>query len=307
MHLDVPVARSRWGVAFLLTLGVGLAAIGCGDDGGGGDRNSAAAAFFLESDEPLVIAHRGGPALGPEHTVETYRAGLDAGADVLEVDVHLTSDGEVVVLHDDTVDRTTDGTGAVSELTLAEIQALDAGHEWSPDGGETFPFRGQGIRIPTLGEVFEAFPDAFYVIEIKQAEPPMIDPFLDVLDAYEMRDRSVVASFSAEVMADFRRAARRVLTSFGEDEVIVLFFLADDAEAGYRPPAELLQLPPRQGNLEVLTPELIARADRFGLPIHAWTINDRAEMDRLLALGIAGLITDRPAEARAAVDALPQD
>ncbi|HJK97572.1 MAG TPA: glycerophosphodiester phosphodiesterase [Polyangiaceae bacterium LLY-WYZ-14_1] len=293
-HLPPTVVRML--SSFVLAGGL-LLGSGCGDDG----TEDGRAFFFRE--EPLVIAHRGGPSLGPEHTIETFQAGAEAGADVLELDVHLTRDGEIVVLHDDTVDRTTDGTGLVKEMTLAEVRALDAGYAWSPDGGETFPFRGQGVRIPTMGEVFEAFPDAWYVIEIKQADPPMVDPFLAELDRYRMRARSVVASFRQEVLLAFRERAPDVLTSFSEEEVLTLFFLPMMDEPGYLPPAELLQLPPTSAGIEVFTPRFLERTDRLGLPIHAWTINDRQQMDELLGKGIRGLITDYPDRARAAVDA----
>ena len=262
--------------------------------------------FYGEA--PLVIAHRGGRGLGPDHTLHTYGVGANAGADVLELDLHTTSDGEIVVIHDDTVDRTTDGTGAVHDFTLAELQALDAGHTWSPDGGATFPERGQGHVIPTLAEVFEVFPDAWYVIEIKQAEPPMVAPFLEALHAWELEERVVVASFSDAVIQEVRAQAPEVLTSFGEEEAGTFRFLNRRQLPTYEPPAEVLQLPPTYfgGGLDLINEELLENADRFGIPVHAWTINEREEMDRLLELGVNGLITDWPDRARAAVDALRQ-
>ena len=258
-------------------------------------------------DTPLVIAHQGGKGLGPEHTLHTSRLGVAAGTDVLELDVHTTADGHVVVIHDDTVDDTTNGTGRVLDFTLAELQALDAGYHWSPDGGVTFPERGQGHVIPTMVEVFEAFPDAWYVIEIKQAEPPMVTPFLSLLEAHGLAERTVVASFHDEVIQRVRTEAPHVLTSFGEDEATEFKFLNHADRATYEPPADVLQLPPTafDGSVVVIDETLIANARFFGLPVHAWTINERSEMDALLALGVNGLITDWPDRARAAVDALP--
>jgi len=257
------------------------------------------------SGERLVIAHRGGRGIGPDHTLETFQAGLELGADVLELDVHTTSDGEIVVIHDDTVDRTTEGTGRVNDLTLAEIQALDAGYTWSDDGGATFPFRGQGQRVPTMREVLEAFPDEWYVIEIKQADPPMVDPFLELLAEFELEERTIVASFSDEVIGEVRAAGNGVRTSYGELEATQFTLIDLSTLDSYEPPAEVLQVPPTAlGGFEVITPELIERAARFGVPVHAWTINEREEMDELLALGVDGLITDWPDRARAAVDGL---
>lgn len=258
------------------------------------------------SGERLVIAHRGGRGIGPDHTVETFQAGLDLGADVLELDVHTSSDGEVVVIHDDTIDRTTEGTGRVNDFTLAELQAFDAGYTWTSDGGATYPFRGQGQVIPTMDQVLEAFPDGWYVIEIKQADPPMVEPFLDLIDQYGIAERTIVASFSDEVIQQVR-ASGKVRTSFGEGEATAFKLIDRSLLPTYEPPAEVLQLPPFAfGDFAVIDEQLIEDANRFGLPVHAWTINERDEMDRLLGLGVVGLITDWPDRAREAIDALPQ-
>ncbi|MEM1418535.1 MAG: glycerophosphodiester phosphodiesterase family protein, partial [Myxococcota bacterium] len=164
---------------------LGLADQGAADAGDAGtadagteDAGVLRGEALFQSERPLVVAHRGGRRLAPEHTLFGYQVGLDAGADVLEIDVAQTSDGAIVCIHDLSVDRTTDGTGDIRELTLAEAQALDAAFDFSMDGGETYPQRGTGIVIPTLRAVFEAFPDETYVIEIKQSEPSMVDDFV---------------------------------------------------------------------------------------------------------------------------------
>lgn len=293
MRRSLPAPRPLTALLTLLALG----ALACGDDGEGAPDNP-----FL-GDRPLVIAHGGGQGIGPDHTLLTYGLSVDEGTDVLELDVHLSADGHVVVMHDETVDRLTDGEGRIKDKTLAELKTYDAGHAWSPDRGETHPWRGQGLEIPTMDEVFTAFPDAWYVIEIKQREPSMVDPFVEVLDAHGMRGRAVVASFSSEVMAEFRARAPDVLTSFGESEATELFFLSGPEEATYEPPAKVLQLPRTFDGIEVFQPFFLDRAARFDLPIHAWTINDAEVMGELLDLGIRGLITDYPGRARGAVDA----
>lgn len=111
-------------------------------------------------DWPVNFAHRGASGLAPENTLEAFRIGVEAGARGLELDAHMTLDGEVVVLHDPTVDRTTDGSGAVAEMPLADLRRLDAGYRFSPDGGSSYPYRGRGLRIPTLAEVYDEFPGA---------------------------------------------------------------------------------------------------------------------------------------------------
>src|ERR671916_458700 len=113
---------------------------------------------IVRGEWPVNLAHRGASALAPENTIEAFRLAVEAGAGGLELDVHVTRDGHIVVIHDATVDRTTNGTGAVSEMTLEELRRLDAGHNFSPDGGPTRPYRGRGVRVPTLGEVLREFP-----------------------------------------------------------------------------------------------------------------------------------------------------
>ncbi|MEZ4374468.1 MAG: glycerophosphodiester phosphodiesterase family protein [Polyangiaceae bacterium] len=137
-----------WGGALLLT----TLLIGCGSD----DSATEPAGPLLLSNHFLNIAHRGGRKLAPEHTLVAYQNGLDVGADILELDVHATSDGVLVLMHDDTVDRTTNGTGAIKELTFAELRSLDAAYNFSEDGGQTFPYRGKGIQVPTLEEARRA-------------------------------------------------------------------------------------------------------------------------------------------------------
>src|SRR5215208_4358914 len=132
---------------------------------------------------PLNLAHRGASALAPENTFEAFRLAVEDGAGGLELDVHMTRDGHIVVIHDATVDRTTNGSGAVSEMTLDELRRLDAGYNFSPDGGPTRPYRGRGIRVPTFGEVLEEFPRVAVNIEIKLGSPGIEESVLRVLRA----------------------------------------------------------------------------------------------------------------------------
>ena len=111
--------------------------------------------FFAQFDQrPLVMAHQGGKGLRPENTLSAFEHAVALGVDVLEMDIHTTADGAPVVMHDETVDDTTDGTGPLLSFTSAELKELDAGYDWTPDDGQTFPYRGQGITVPTLEEVF---------------------------------------------------------------------------------------------------------------------------------------------------------
>jgi glycerophosphoryl diester phosphodiesterase len=135
---------------------------------------------------PLVIAHQGGDGLWPGDTMFAFEHAAELGVDVLEMDLHITKDGVLVINHDETVDRTTDGAGEIEAMLLDEIKALDAGYDWSNDNGNTFPYRGMGITIPTLAEVFEAFPGYHMTIEIKTTERSMAMPFCEMIRAYDM-------------------------------------------------------------------------------------------------------------------------
>ena len=281
-----------------LVLLAGLA--GCGDSATG---PAAPSNPFLE-DRVLNIAHRGANFVAPEETLEAYHEAKAAGVDILEMDVHRTADGEIVVLHDSTVDRTTDGTGPVREKTLAEIKALDAGYRFTRDGGETYPFRGQGLQIPALREIFETFPDDFMIIEIKGNDPSVSADYAQVLVDYDMVDQVITASFDEGVLDAFRAALPGAWTSLAQNEVVVFFALTPEAEADYVPPGQFLHVPPRFSGIDVMTPEFVARANRFDLPIHVFGTGNRAEvMQAMIDLGARGLMVDDVALAREVIEA----
>lgn len=250
---------------------------------------------FFDLEGPLVIAHQGGEGLRPSNTMASFQNAMDLGVDVLEMDVHSTADGVLVLIHDDTVDRTTDGTGRVNELTFAELQQLDAGDYWTEDDGQTYPFRGQGITIPALEEVLAAFPGMPVNIEIKQVEPSIAGDLCELLRRYERTDRALVASFHPESMNEFRSLCPEVATSMVESEIRVFYVLNRLGLGGlYSPPGEAFQVPERSGSIEILTPPFVSGAQGRDIAVHAWTINETADMARLLDLGLDGIITDRP-------------
>ncbi len=246
-------------------------------------------------DAPLVMAHRGGRGLWPENTLAAFEQAVALGVDVLEMDIHRTADGALVVLHDSTVDRTTDGNGRVDGLSLAEVKALDAGYAWTADDGQTFPYRGQGITIPTLKEVFVAFPEMLMNIEIKPDEAALGAPLCRLIRDHGMADRVLIASFHADAIQAFRQACPEVATTASESEVIPLFALSKLCLEGvYSPRAQAVQVPEYQSGLHVLTPRFVDAAHGRNLVVHAWTINDAEDMRRLLDLGVDGIITDYP-------------
>jgi glycerophosphoryl diester phosphodiesterase len=237
--------------------------------------------------------------VAPENTLAAFAAGLAAGAERLELDVHATADGEVVVIHDAMLERTTDGSGPVAALPLAALERLDAGYRFrAPDG--TYPFRGRGLGVPTLAALLEAFPDTPLNIEVKQEEPPIVAAVLAVLDRAGARQRTLLAAEHAVIMDRIRAAAPDVPTSFSAAEVAdFLSRLRDGRLAGYRPPGIALQVPPSFGDVTIVSPESVAAAHALGLEVHVWTINDVPEMERLLDLGVDALMTDFPARAMA--------
>jgi glycerophosphoryl diester phosphodiesterase len=160
--------------------------------------------YYVNVDRPLVIAHQGGDGVWPGDTMYAFEKAVEIGADVLEMDAHITKDGQIVLMHDEKVDRTTDGTGLIEEMSLEELKQLDAAYQWSNDDGQTFPFRGQGIQIPTLEELFHKFPQMRYVIEIKLTENPIDKPLCDLIHQNNMQDKVVVASFHDEAMQNLR-------------------------------------------------------------------------------------------------------
>ncbi|HZH31842.1 MAG TPA: glycerophosphodiester phosphodiesterase [Pyrinomonadaceae bacterium] len=260
----------------------------------------AAAESRAGARRPLVMAHRGGAGLWPENTAHAFTESTRLGVDVLEMDLHGTSDGALVVIHDATVNRTTNGAGRVSALTLAELKQLDAGYRWTKDGGRTHPFRGRGLTVPTLAEVLERFPRARLNIDIKQGQPSLVKPLCRMLDVSGAASRVMVASFSSETLDEFRRECPAVATSASAGEV---FALSADLQAGRaagtagangKARFRAVQVPETLGGRAWLTPELVAAAHGAGLEIHVWTVNEEAGMRRLLALGVDGIMTDYP-------------
>jgi glycerophosphoryl diester phosphodiesterase len=244
---------------------------------------------------PLVFAHQGGENLRPSNTLLAFQHAVDLGADVLDTDMHMTRDGALVLMHDETVDRTTDGAGAIRDLTLAELKRLDAGYRFSADGGRTFPYRGQGVAVPTLEELFQAFPDKRIGIEIKQTPPEVALPFCALIRRYHMQDRVLVSGFQQANMDVFRKACPEVATSATEDEARTFFILSTlGLSAAYSPNYQSLQVPEYSGDIHVLTPRFIAAAHRRGLAVQPWTIDEEADLRRILSLGVDGINTNYP-------------
>jgi glycerophosphoryl diester phosphodiesterase len=247
------------------------------------------------SNRVLVIAHQGGEGIYPSNTMLGFRKSVEMGVDMLDLDVNMSKDGALVVIHDTSVDRTTGSKGFVKELTLEDIKKLDAGWYWPQFSKETdpHPFRGQGITIPTLEEVFAAFPTMPMGIEIKQSEPSLAQPFCTMIRRYDMTQKVIVSSFSESAMADFRRVCPEVMTALTASEVLNLW-LFGGVGAPRSPQARAAQVPVSAGLVTVVGRNFIDLASSLGIVVQPWTINDPVEMRRLIALGVHGINTDRP-------------
>jgi glycerophosphoryl diester phosphodiesterase len=250
----------------------------------------------IRGEWPVNLAHRGASDMAPENTIEAFRLAVEAGAGGLELDVHMTLDGHIVVIHDATLDRTTSGSGAVSEMTLHELRKLDAGHNFRPDGGPTRPYRGRGVRVPTLGEVLEEFPGVAVNIDIKAGTPGIEEMVFGVLREANALRRAIVVSTPHATVKRFRKVSGGHVSTGGSKWEIGIFYLLSRLrlERLVRPAYDALQVPLRHRGILVVTPRFVRAAHARGVRVDAWTINQADEMRRLLDLGVDVIMTDRP-------------
>ena len=257
----------------------------------------------------LNYAHQGGAREAPSSTLFALRRAVEAGADALELDVHMTADRRLVVCHDATVDRTTDGTGAIAQMTLAEVQALDNAHWWVP--GEVvapgrpdadYPLRGRApadpeLRVATVEEVLEAFPDVFLNFDIKQTAP-VVAPYEAELAALLARfgrvDDVIVGSFWDDATDAFTAAAPDVPTAVALSGT-ASFWQAVQAGAPTPPMRHAaLQVPRTYEALTIVDAPFVEAAHRAGMAVHVWTVDEPSEMEELVDLGVDGIISDVP-------------
>jgi len=247
---------------------------------------------FFEHSRPLVFAHRGGCALGPENTLAAFDLGLAAGADGLELDVHLSADGIAVVHHDAMLDRTTSASGPLASRTAAELARIDAGCRFAHGG--SYPFRHQGVGIPTLGEVLRRYPDTRIIVEMKVDSPEMGEAVARDVRRAGAAERVCAAGYGARSAAAARVALPEMASSACHAEVRLAVYRAwarwpirTARYGGY-------QVPERNGVTRIVSPRFVRYAHEAALKVQVWTVDDERDMHRLLEWGVDGLISNRP-------------
>jgi len=243
------------------------------------------------------MAHRGDASQAPENTIEAMRGAMEIGADSLETDVKLTKDDHLILFHDDDLRRTTGKEGTVRELTLDELCQIDLGHAFSPNGTD-FPFRNKGLRVVTLREAFEEFPDTKFNIDIKDDDKVAPTILAEAIKEYERQDSVVVASFIPSSLERFREVMPSVATSAHLSEAR-RFLIGIKLRAvgiicrgiSYR----AFQIPVKYGSIQVMSQRFVEEAHKRNLAVHVWTINDSKTMEWLIDLGVDGIFTDEVA------------
>ncbi len=245
----------------------------------------------------VIVAHRGASTEAPENTMEAFRLGVEAGADAIELDVHLTADGQLAVIHDETIDRTTDRTGRVADLTMDQIREADAGATFTRPDDAGFPFAGRGLTVPTLPEVLAWLPDdTGLVVEIKALAAA--DAVVEAVGAHAVRasGRLAVISFDEAAIERVHELDPEIKTGYllvpSQPVEPALVWATEHGHAGVHPYERDLGMDPLP---------LVAQAAAYGREIGCYVVNEPERMKHLAACGIWGFVTDVPDIARAAL------
>lgn len=253
---------------------------------------------FFKTDKPLNFGHRGFAGQYPENTILSFQKAIEAEADVLEMDVHLTSDNELVVFHDDTLERMTSGSGKVKEKSLIEIKKVNVGGEFMLDenGKKSFPFKNAELKVPLLSEVFSEFPHCRFNIDIKQHEKKVSEALLGLIKDFKLEEKVLVASDDYETIRYFRNISKgEIATGASYREVgSFIFRKSINRLDRFHIEADAFQIPEKYYGIRILTENLIIEAHKKNIAVHLWTVNEVADMERLIGWGVDGIMTDFP-------------
>lgn len=244
-----------------------------------------------------VIGHRGNRAHAPENTLESFLEAVALGADAIEFDVQVSRDGVPVVMHDATLERTTNGRGRVAQHSLAELRQLDAGAHFTPDHGQSFPWRGRGVRISTFDDVIDALPRSLpCIVELKTSAAT--EPLRRAMQRHGIAQRIVVAGFDPQATRPLRGAG----LALGASTPDVLALLPAALLRWRTAPrhVQALCIPQRWHGVPVPIAAFARALRGSGTTIHVWTVNDVAQAQRLWASGVQGIISDDPGRMLAA-------
>jgi len=244
---------------------------------------------YLSAEYPLRFAHRGSRVLWPENTAEAFQGAIDLGYRYIETDVRITRDGVVVAFHDETLERTTNGTGPVDQWNFADLRRLDAAWWFDPD--HDYPLRGTGVQVRSLEEAFATWPDALFNIDLKG--PNLEWPVADLIKRHSREESTLVGSFADYRVTRFRHITRGEIAVAAGPLSVLAMVAASRIGKTVRRPVQAYQLPYNY-RLVPIDRKLVAAIHAAGAQLHTWTVNDASDMGRLLDLGVDGIVTDRP-------------
>lgn len=248
---------------------------------------------FLEP-MPKVFAHRGDSHNYPENTLEAFNSAIEMKVDVIETDVHLTKDDKIVIWHDDTLDRNTNGSGKVTDHTLDELKKLDAGFTFTKDGGKTFPFRDKGIQLATFEEALITCPNQRFNVDLKTKSLTLVDKFYELLEKHNAFDRVCVSSFHTINLEQMRQRHSKVTTSASFKEVLSSVIKNKFGMSFKKGDGLMMQMPAKTKLLTTITPSYVKMMHENNHILQIWTINEETEMRRLLKMGVDAIMTDNP-------------
>ncbi len=250
-----------------------------------------------ENTNILVFAHRGASKEFPENTMPSFERAVRLGADFIETDIHFTRDKKFAIIHDDSIERISNGAGKVADYTMNELKTFDAGYRFTPDCGNTYPFRGKGITLCSLDELLEAFPLCKFNIDIKIKNPEQIKYFTDIIDKYKARSRIITASKYLSNLRAVRKISPDIATSFSTMEALGILFLYQSGLLFLKMNFKgiSLQIPENYANFNIVTRSFVKQIHEKNLQVHVWTINKEEDMRSLIDLEVDGIMSDDPA------------